>query len=259
MKEFKIWLIYTKNAFQQILSNRPMIIIFMAGKILRIVMFLVFLSFLFKGAGGIAGYSREQIIFFYLSFNLIDTASQMLFREVYRFRALVIDGNLDFVLLKPLNPLIRVLLGGGDMMDLLVLIVLTAATVWFGASFITLNFGQWLFYVLMLANGLLIAAALHILVLGIGIVTTAVDHLIMIYRDFTSMFRIPVDLYVEPIRALLTFAIPLGIMMTFPAKALMGILSAEFAVLSVVIAAFLFALSLFFWNWSLKKYQSASS
>lgn len=259
MKEFKIWLIYTKNAFQQVLANRPIVVIFMLGKILRIALFLVFLNFLFSGAKDLAGYSKEQIIFFYLSFNLVDTLSQMLFREVYRFRPLVVSGSLDFVLLKPLNPLVRVLLGGGDVMDLMMLILLLVVTVWFGISYITLEPLHWFFYVFMVLTGLVIASALHIFVLGIGVVTTAVDHLIMIYRDFTSMLRIPVDLYIEPIRSLLTFIIPLGIMITFPAKALMGLLRPEFLLVSVFLAVVLLYLSIIFWNWSLKRYQSASS
>lgn len=259
MKEFKIWLKYTNNAFQQVLINKPVMVVFLAGKITRIALFLLFLTFLFQGTKGIAGYSKDQIIFFYLSFNLIDTLAQMFFREVYRFRPLVVSGNLDFVLLKPLNPLIRVLLGGGDVIDLLMLVLIAIVTVWFGIVNITTDPLHWLLYLFLVINGLIIAAAFHIFVLGVGVVTLAIDHLIMVYRDFTSMLRIPVDLYIEPIRALLTFALPLGIMITYPAKSLMGLLSIEFMLISVAFALISFFLSLKFWSWSLKRYQSASS
>lgn len=224
MKELKVWLKYTNNSFQQVLINRPLVAIFMTGKIVRVALFLVFLNFLFAGTRGIGGYNREQIIFFYLSFNLVDTLAQLFFREVYRFRSLATSGNLDFVLLKPLNPLVRVLLGGGDIMDLMMLVLILGVTIWWGWIYITTNPLNWLSYILLVLNGLLIAAAFHIFVLGVGVATLAIDHLIMVYRDFSSMLRIPVDLYVEPIRALLTFAIPLGIMITFPAKSLMGLL-----------------------------------
>lgn len=259
MKEFKIWLKYTNNSFQQILTNRYLVVIFMSGKILRIALFLIFLHFVFKGTNGIAGYSRDQIIFFYLSFNLVDSLAQLFFREVYRFRSLVISGNLDYVLVKPINPLVRVLLGGGDIMDLMMLVLIGIITLWFGLANITTNPFLWLFYLLMVFNGLLIAAAFHIFVLGVGVITTAIDHLIMVYRDFTSMLRIPVDLYIEPIRFLLTFAIPLGIMITFPAKSLMGLLSLQFIVISIAFSLVALFLSLKFWSWSLKRYSSASS
>ncbi len=259
MKEFKVWLRYTNNSFQQVLINKPIVGIFMLGKILRIALFLIFLVFLFNGAGGIAGYGRNQIIFFYLSFNLIDTLAQLFFREVYRFRPLVISGSLDFVLLKPLNPLIRVLLGGGDVMDLMMLIILIISTAIFGITTITTNPVHWILYTLLVINGLVIAASFHIFVLGLGVITTSVDHLIMIYRDLTSMLRIPVDLYVEPVRFLLTFIIPLGIMITFPVKVLFGLLSFKFILISIAFATVSFWLALKFWHYSLRHYQSASS
>jgi len=259
MKEFKIWLRYSKNSFQQILTHRFLVMIFFLGKGLRILLFLIFLNFLFGGARSLAGYNREQIIFFYLSFNLIDTLAQLFFREIYRFRQLVVSGTLDHVLVKPVNPLLRVLLGGTDFMDLIMFIILVTISVWFGQKHITTDLVNWGWYFILVINGLLIAAAFHILVLGLGVITTTVDHLVMIYRDFTSMLRIPVDLYVEPIRFLLTFALPLGIMLTFPPKALMGLLSPGLIVLSLFLSLVAIFLAMKFWNYSLKQYQSASS
>lgn len=259
MKELKVWLKYTNNSFQQMLTSRVTMAIFMTGKIFRILMFLAFLIFLFQGANSLAGYSRNQIIFFYLSFNLIDTLAQLFFREVYRFRPLIVSGNFDFVLLKPINPLIRVLLGGGDVLDLLTLLltaILTAAFAWQNLPITGVNV---FLYLILILNGLLIAAAFHIFVLGLGIITTSVDHLVMIYRDMASMARIPIDVYIDPIRTFLTFVIPLGIMITFPAKAFMGILSWQFVGLAMVFGIVGISFSLLFWNYAVRKYSSASS
>lgn len=257
MKEFKIWWLYTVNSFKQTLTNRSLVVIFLTGKVLRIVLFAIFLNFLLKGTQGLAGYSSQQVIFFYLSFNLVDTLAQLLFREVYRFRQLVVTGNLDLVLSKPLNPLLRVLLGGGDLLDLIMLLLIAGLVVWFGMNYISLSLFSWAAYLLLIINGLIIAAAFHILVLALGMVTTTIDHLIMVYRDFSSMLRIPVDLYIEPVRSLLTFVIPLGIMLTFPAKALMGLLSPQLIVTSLVLTGVFLFLSLKYWRYSLKQYASA--
>jgi ABC-2 type transport system permease protein len=259
MKEFKVWLKYTSNSFQQVLTNRSLMAVFLIGKSLRILLFLMFLGFLFQGATNLAGYNRDQIIFFYLSFNLIDTLGQLFYREVYRFRSLLISGGLDSILLKPISPLIRVLAGGADVMDLIMLVFLTLAVLWFGLTRISLHPFSWLVYVVLIISGLFISTALHTFVLGLSILTLSVDHLIMIYRDITSMLRIPVDLYIEPIRFILTFLIPVGIMITFPPKALMGLISLPLTVFSVVFSLFLFFISVFFWRYSLRYYQSASS
>ena len=46
----------------------------------------------------LAGYTGTQVIFFFLTFNIIDVTSQFLFREVYRFRPMIVSGDFDFVL-----------------------------------------------------------------------------------------------------------------------------------------------------------------
>jgi len=259
MKEFKVWLRYTNNSFQQVISRRALALIFLVGKCLRILMFLMFLNYIFKKSSGMAGYTREQIIFFYLTFNLIDSLGQLFYREVYRFRSLVVSGGLDFVLVKPINPLIRVLAGGADVLDLIVVGLVGGITLYFGFSHISMSIGGWFVYVIMVINGLALATAFHILVLALGIISTSVDHMVMIYRDLSSMMRIPVDLYSSPVKFLFTFVIPLGIMLTFPAKALMGILSRELIVWSLVFGGLSLWLALKIWTLSLRHYSSASS
>ena len=97
------------------------------------------------------------------------------------------------------------------------------------------------------------------MVLAMGIITLEIDHTIMIYRDLTSFGRFPVDIYKQPIQGLLTYLIPVGIMITFPAKALMGLMSTGGVLLSLLIGVVAILLSFKFWNFALKKYASASS
>src|SRR5438309_93051 len=132
MKEFYIWRTLTINAFQQALSNKVLFLLFFLSKIIRIVMFFLFLNFLLLGTKSLGGYSQSQIIFFYLTFNVVDTAAQFLFREVYRFRQLVVTGTLDFILMKPFNSLIRVLIGGSDFIDLFILLMIIFVTYFYG-------------------------------------------------------------------------------------------------------------------------------
>jgi ABC-2 type transport system permease protein len=115
------------------------------------------------------------------------------------------------------------------------------------------------FYILLLINAFLIATAFHIAVLALGILTTEIDNTIMLYRDITRMGTVPIDIYKEPLRGFLTFIIPVGVMMTFPAKALMGLLSAQMVIFSFLISGIFLWGSLRFWKYALKHYSSASS
>src|SRR3990172_1736822 len=257
-KYFKIWWLMSKNAFISMLANRLGASVFMFGKLLRFGFFLVFIVFLLKGTNTLAGYNLNQTLFFFLTFNLIDVVTQFLYREVYRFRPLVVSGSFDLVLTKPVNALFRSLMGGADILDFMTIPPLILAIYFLGRS-LNPTTVQVLLYLFLLINGLLIATAFHISVLSLGIITLEIDHTIMIYRDITNLGRFPVDIYRQPLRGVLTYLIPVGIMMTLPAKALMGLVSPLGVGISLGLAATGIFLSLRFWNLALRQYTSASS
>lgn len=254
----KIWFLMSKNSFLNWISQRFLFLIFLLGKLIRFFFFFSFLFLITQGASQIAGYDTNQIIFFFLTFNLIDTISQFFFREVYRFRSLIQSGDFDLILVKPVNSLFRVLLGGADLIDFLVIPFLIWAVYHFG-TILSPTPTEVVFYLLLIANGLAIATALHIVVLGMAIMTMEIDHAIMIYRDLTALGRFPVDIYREPLRGILTFLIPLGVMVTIPSKALMGLVSPVGVFGSLVFGGFSLFLALKFWDFAIKKYTSASS
>jgi ABC-2 type transport system permease protein len=199
-----------------------------------------------------------QTIFFFLTFNLIDVFAQFLFREVYRFRPLVVSGSFDLVLSKPISPLFRSLMGGADILDLITIPPLIYGIIYIGLA-LSPTLLHTAFYLLLIINGFLIATAFHIAVLSLGIITLEIDHTIMIFRDLTSLGRFPVDIYKEPLRGVITYLIPVGIMVTLPAKALMGLVSPAGVLGSLILGFFSVIIALKFWNFALTKYSSASS
>lgn len=255
----RIWWFYGANSFQTQFAVRWALLIFLAGKILRFSIFIFFIILLLQNTKVLAGYSLDQTILFFLSFNLLDITAQMVFREVYRFRSLVVSGNFDFYLIKPVNPLFRSLFGGPDILDFFTLIPLIFAIVYFIERVGELTFLGIALYILLLIGGFLISLSFHILVLSLAIVTTEIDHAIMVYRDIVGMGRMPIDIYREPIRGLLTFVIPVGMMMSYPAKALLGLLSPVLIIYAFIFTISLLLLSLKAWNFAVRQYSSASS
>ncbi len=254
----KIWWVMSIKAFITVFSQGLLISWFLVGKILRFVFFFSFLYFLLKTTKSLAGYDSDQVIFFFLTFNVVDVIAQFLFREVYRFRPLVVSGDLDLILVKPINTLFRVLMGGADVIDLLTIPPLLFVVWWVGKN-LSPTPGDVVLYIFLIVNALIIAAAFHIAVLALGIITLEVDHTIMIYRDLKAMGRLPIDIYREPLKSTLTFLVPVGIMITLPAKALMGLVTLPGVLGATAIGILSFFVSLRFWNFALKKYSSASS
>ena len=258
-KYLKIWWILTSNSTQTAFQSRFGVIVFLIGKILRVVFFLFFLFILISKTNSLNNYSLWQVIFFYATFNLVDSIPQFFLREVYRFRFYVITGKLDYLFLKPFSALFRALLGGSDVLDLSIIALALALVIYSAFRIDGVSILNAVIYILLLLNAIGIALAFHIGVLALGILTTEVDNSIMLYRDMTQMGRLPVDIYKEPLHALLTFAIPVGIMMTFPAKAMMGLLSFSNIIVATTIGTLFFLLSIKLWKYALKKYASASS
>lgn len=256
---FRVWAKLTSYSFMTMLTTRFSFSLFLIGKILRFAFFFMFLILIVSRTKVLVGYNFYQMALFVLTYNLIDTGVQLLFREVYRFRPLVVSGNFDLVLVKPFNPLFRVLAGGADVVDLFMLIPFSLGVIYLMGKVGTLSSIGVILYLLLVFNGFLIATAFHIAVLALGILTTEIDNTIMLYRDITRMGMVPIDIYRQPLRAFLTFILPVGIMMTFPAKVLMGLLSWQGVVISFVVGGLLFWLSLKFWRYSLRQYASASS
>lgn len=257
-KYIKIWWKMSANSFSIVLGQRIALLAFLIGKIFRFIIFFGFLFFLLKGAGGLAGYSSDQIIFFFLTFNFIDVLIQFLYREVYRFRPMIIKGDFDLVLVKPISALFRSLMGGADIIDLITIPPLVILLFVYGIRLDPTFLGI-LGYFALLMNGFLIATAFSISILALAIITLEIDHAIMIYRDITNLGKLPIDIYKEPLKSFLTYLFPVGIMMTIPAKTMMGLTSFGGVVISFLIGTISIVLAFRFWKFALKKYTSASS
>lgn len=259
LRYIKVWLILSINSFQTFFLSRFGAVIFLTGKIVRFILYLIFLVLLVSKTKILAGYNLWQVILFYLTFNFIDSITQMLFREVYRFRQYIVSGSFDLLLVKPVNSLFRILFGGTDFLDFVTLFPFIIFIVIVIAQLPQISLLGLLFYLLLLVNAMIIAMSFHILVMALAILTLEIDHAIMIYRDFTGMGKLPVDIYGEPLRSFVTFVIPVGIMMTFPVKSLVGLLSFNAVIMAFAFGIILFIVSLTVWNYSLSQYTSASS
>jgi len=260
VKLIKIWLMFTSRAAQSALLTTWAGILFIIGKIVRFLLFFVFLFAVLSTVKNLVGYNREQIIFFFLIFNLVDMMVQFLFRGVYHFRPLVVSGDYDLDLLKPLPSFFRPIFGYTDILDFVILVPLWLYFLWFVfVNHLFTGIGDSILFFLLLFNSLILGFAFHLLACGVCLLTTEIDHLVWIYRDLTSMARFPTDIYYKFVQYVLTFTVPVVILFTVPAKALLGLLSWQWVIVAFIISGLFLWGSLKFWYYALSKYASASS
>lgn len=255
-----IWLKISSMAIQTQLTTVWAGILFFTGKVLRFLFVFAFLYSVLSKTNTIAGYNQQQVILFFLVFNLIDVFTQALFRGVYRFRNLVVSGDYDLILLQPIPSFFRPIFGWSDIFDFTSLIPLWLYFFWFIFHFNLLsNSGSLIIFFFFYINSMVLAFTFHLFVCSMCILTTEIDHLVMIYRDLTNMARFPTDIYQRAIQYFLTFLMPVVILMTVPAKILMGMLSWQMGIVSILITIVFFIGTWQFWKYSISRYSSASS
>jgi ABC-2 type transport system permease protein len=230
------------------------------GKLARLGFFFIFLIAIFRHTNSVAGYSFNETALFFLTFNLVDVLGQLLFRGIYGIRSLIREGQYDYYLIQPTSTLYRVAFSTVDFLDLMTLLPVLFLT----ALVMHRIAGEWRWfptvsYVVLALNGLLIAFAIHVAVASLSVWTQELENTIWIYRDLMTLGRFPSDIYAKTMQRVLTFGVPIAVMVSFPAKAFLGKLSPAWFAGALLISVGSVALSLRFWSFANRRYTSVSS
>ena len=169
-------------------------------------------------------------------------------------------GTLDFVLLKPADA--QLLVSFSKVEPARAVDALSGLAI-FAWSFHLL--GRWPgpaelgAALLMLGAALAVLYSIAILVVSVAFVAVRVDNLIFLFGSLFDLARWPSTLFRGALGLIFTFVLPLALMTTYPALALLGKLSLPTALGALSGAAVFAALARFTWVSSLRRYTSASS
>lgn len=256
MRYIKLWLNFAKIRFLVNLQERWAALFFISGKFIRFIFVLGFIIKLSETIGIFHGYTQQQLIIIFLTFNLLDLVTQFLFRGIYLFRNAVLYGAFDRDLLYPANPLFLSLMTYIDALDLPLLLVSLLGLLYVAQGY---NLSSYLTYISFIFNGLFIIAGLHFLVAAITIIYSTGDQIIHIYRDVSAMARFPINIYSQPVQVLLNTILPIGIAITLPAQVLFNQATLFQMFYGGIVSLLFVGLSLTSWRFALRRYSSASS
>ena len=259
-KYVRIWRQLSSLAIGSYLSNRIDSATYLAGKLVRFGFFLLLIVSLFSYTDTLAGYTKYEVILFFLTFNLIDVLSQALFRGIYAFRFDIQRGNFDFVLSKPVSPLFYSLSRMTDILDIIFLVPIAGLIVYvMGRLPVPPGPVQVLHYALLVLAGMTLVLGIHIITAGITIWKLESENAIWLYREAMTLGRFPPEIYSPAVRAVFTFVFPVILAVAFPAKAALRLLDWKGTFFVLCYAAAFFGCSLLLWRAGLKAYSSASS
>jgi len=256
----KVWLILAKNNLQNQLITPSSSILFVIGKLFNYIFSIITIYAIFSQVSSVKGYSLSQAIIIVLVFNFIDSFTQFFFRSLYFFRPILIRGDFDLDLLKPLPSFFRPIFSAPDFLDAPLIIIQIFTLIYFIFNFqVPISLPTLILSLAILTNGVILAFAIHLIIAAFAILTSEIDNLVMIYRSLGRAAIVPTDIYGRIFNFILSYIVPITIIMTVPAKAILGILTLEGVVYSFAFGSSFFAFSLRFWQFSLKRYTSASS
>lgn len=257
---WRLWLKMAAMSLQAQLTYPLGSLGFLIGKLIRLIFFFAFVAAIFQHTETLAGYTLVETALFFLTFNIVDITAQIFFRGIYGARRVVSDGDFDFYLIQPCSPLFRMALTTVDFLDIVTIVPVVAMI---GVVFHRLPEGigltRYALYVLLTLNGIGIALSIHVFVAALAVRTQELENTIWIYRDIMFMGKFPTDIYQGLARWALTFVVPIAVMVTFPAKALLGLLSPAWTGYALALNGTLLAASGWFWLDSVGRYTSSSS
>jgi ABC-2 type transport system permease protein len=169
-------------------------------------------------------------------------------------------GTLDFVLLKPADAQFLVSTARFTPHKVFDLAAAVAMVVWAVARLgVTPSVAQGAAALGLLAAAAAVLYALFILVGCAAFYVVRLDNLSYLFMSIFDAARWPLHVFRGAWRFVFTFVIPLGVMTTYPAMALLGRLAAPAALFAVGVALAFLVLSRLAWRRSLGAYTSASS
>lgn len=261
MKKYpRVWLQLLKNSFSSTLSNRIDSASYFIGKLIRFGFFWLLIISIFTFTETFAGYDKYQVLFFFLTFNLVDVLSQVLFRGIYLFSSDVRKGNFDFVLVKPVPALFLVLSRLIDLLDIIFLLPILALIGYTITLLpITITLGSSLLYMFLILLATLITFAFHVMIAAATVWSFENENFIWLYRETMTLGRFPPDILPVFLQTVLVYIIPVIIMVAYPVNTLFGLLSIGDILRAIIVTGLFLALTFLCWHTGLKKYASASS
>jgi ABC-2 type transport system permease protein len=201
-----------------------------------------------------------MLLLFFAMMNVVDNALQLIYRGLTILPRQVRSGEFDFTLSRPVSPFFWSTFCIFDFFDLTT-VPLSIGFLWYAVHLLPYSpsLSAWLLTICCLVIGMLLALLLNILIATLAFWTPEIENGVWLYRDLSYISRFPMEIFPRALQWSMTFILPFFMIVAFPAKALMGRLSLDLVIASVVFTLLLGLFVRHLWKTGLSRYTSASS
>jgi viologen exporter family transport system permease protein len=247
------------------LAFRSNFLVKVSVEVLWLAILIAFFKTIFARTHSLAGWSEPDYFFFigcYFALNgLIET---LFFENCNEFAELVRTGDLDFLLLRPIDEQFLVSLRKIDWG--------TAPNVLMGAALMAVALVQkgWGFdlmrvvtFLITFCCGIAIGYSFMLILTTLSVWLVRNQSLMEMWWLFSSLARYPREIYqgrwAEPLGRFFTYAVPILVVSNVPANAMVRLLDPGMIAWTIVAAIVSLYLSRRFFQHALRSYRSASS
>lgn len=222
---------------------------------------LIFMQIVFSNVETLAGWTKYEMFFYIGTFNIIDSLWTFgPFFNLLGIPGLIRSGSLDYYITKPVNSQFLISLRTADLGSLISMLVgiliITFALIQGGME---LTFARSILYIVSIFHALLVQYSVYFIFTCLSFWLVKADFVESIHGILCYFSTRPVDIYKGFIRFVLSYVLPYGLALTVASKSAIKTIHLPEYLSFLLISWFIFAVSIGFWKFSLKRYSSASS
>lgn len=261
MKSLNIVLALHKIASKQYLEHRVGTLGSIFNSLLSLGTTLLFINIIFTSIQDLNGWSKAELLLVLgISRIQLTIFSAFFQRGINKIPESVNLGELDLILTKPFNSQLLVSFRHPKIYEFINTLSGLAITL-FALS--QLHFQPSLLQFILLVVSLICGQAIfYALYFSLATLSFWIGR----FYSFPDFFQIltnplayPTDIFDSPLNSLLTYLIPIGLVITLPLKLYLEKAPVYFLGIELLFTAFFVSMSIWWWNFSLKRYSSASS
>ena len=261
-KYLHVFQVMAKVSLMVNISSRGTFFIGVFAKMLRAILVVVFFQAIFFHVKSFAGWDFNEILLLttiYLTFEVIVIIT--FHRNLaYWFPDLLLRGEFDLTLIRPISPLFFVSFRIIDWFDVTSLppVIFLWWYVFTQGGFVFTAFDFTLF-LLFLFLGVMFYFGLMIFLAGVAFWTVNPQGVGRLMERVFMAAKYPVSAFTGHVRTVLLFILPVSLFATLPAEILLHRSDPWYLIFAFVIACAVFFGSLLFWKFAIKHYSSASN
>ncbi|WP_435017059.1 ABC transporter permease [Tundrisphaera sp. TA3] len=247
------------------LAFRGNFLVKLSVEVIWLGIMLSFYETVYGRTNSIAGWTKPELLFFVGCFFMLNGLIETLFLEnCNEFSELVRTGDLDFLLLRPIDEQFLITCRRFDwatapniLMGLAVMVIQLVKMGWqFDPTRI-------LAFAITFSSGALIAYSLMVTLTATSVWMVRNQSLMEMWWLFSSLARYPKQIFLgtpaEPIGFLFTFILPILLVVSVPAESMVRTLDWRMVAFTTVAALLCVKASRAFFRHALRSYRSASS